>query len=268
MSDQNDNKVDQPVAVAKAKYSPFALAALPLSLLGIMLFIIELDIGFLFVLLALVLSLIGFVQIYLSKGTRKGNGMLISVLAIVAIAVLIPAQGKVRPVAYTMVCGSNLSGIDKAMLSYQNDYNEKMPTAQRWCDLLVSFADVSPSQFVCKATDCRKGESSYAMNKYIADPNLSGVPADIVVLFETDAGREPHNPPYAIGANDGNIVEINNIPVVVRGPSLDPNRWNQVGGPEILVTTHHKPEGSNILFGSGECRFVPKDQIGSLRWKP
>ena len=31
---------------------------------------------------------------------------------------------------------------------------------------------------------------------------------------------------------------------------------------------HHQPEGSNILFASGEVKFVPKDQIPTLRWKP
>jgi prepilin-type processing-associated H-X9-DG protein len=52
---------------------------------------------------------------------------------------------------------------------------------------------------------------------------------------------------------------------VVRSDKLDKLRWNQVGGPAILTTEHHKGEGCNILFGDGHVEFVKKEEIPKLR---
>jgi len=43
--------------------------------------------------------------------------------------ILMPALAKVRQLAYRMVCGTNLSGIGKAMLLYSNDNFEEYPRA-------------------------------------------------------------------------------------------------------------------------------------------
>jgi prepilin-type N-terminal cleavage/methylation domain-containing protein len=111
---------------------------------------------------------------------------LLVVIAIIALlmGVLMPALAKVRQIAYRMVCGTNLSGIGKAMLIYSNDNDEEYPVAgwpsavwdpggelKNWADqegkhygrpasssatitscfyLLVRYADVTPKQFVCK----------------------------------------------------------------------------------------------------------------------
>jgi prepilin-type N-terminal cleavage/methylation domain-containing protein len=111
---------------------------------------------------------------------------LLVVIAIIALlmGVLMPALAKVRQIAYRMVCGTNLSGISKAMLIYSNDNEEEYPKAGRataiWADtgeleawydqdgrhygtakrsevtitssfyLLIRYADVTPKQFVCK----------------------------------------------------------------------------------------------------------------------
>jgi hypothetical protein len=100
--------------------------------------------------------------------------------------ILMPALARVRAVAYRMVCGSNLSGIGKAMFIYANDYEGELPRAGgresnlrpsvNWlatdrytaygmtttggggqatitsCHyLLVKFAEVTPKSFVCKS---------------------------------------------------------------------------------------------------------------------
>jgi len=113
---------------------------------------------------------------------------LLVVIAIIALlmGILMPALARVRAVAYRMVCGSNLSGIGKAMLIYANDYEDELPRAGgresnlrpsvNWlatdrytaygmtttggggqatitsCHyLLVKFAEVTPKSFVCKS---------------------------------------------------------------------------------------------------------------------
>ena len=118
---------------------------------------------------------------------RKGFTLveLLVVIAIIALlmGVLMPALARVRQIAYRMVCGTNLSGIHKAMLIYSNDNQEEYPRAghagsewgttgkikiwysqsgRQWgkkpCQvtitssffLLIKYADVTPKQFVCK----------------------------------------------------------------------------------------------------------------------
>lgn len=123
---------------------------------------------------------------------RKGFTLveLLVVIAIIALlmGILMPALAKVRQLAHRMVCGTNLSGIGKAMLIYANDYDESYPVAggrgawwsqngriRQWdaidepleeraygrmgsnevtitssLYLLVKYADVTPALFICK----------------------------------------------------------------------------------------------------------------------
>ena len=121
---------------------------------------------------------------------RKGFTLveLLVVIAIIALlmGILMPALARVRQVAFRMVCGTNLSGIGKAMLIYSNDYDDELPRAggrnSVWGQtlnwqavdrfgayglsadgsggqasipasfyLLVKYAEVTPKSFVCKS---------------------------------------------------------------------------------------------------------------------
>ncbi len=125
---------------------------------------------------------------------RKKKGFtlveLLVVIAIIALlmGILMPALARVRQIAFRMVCGTNLSGIGKAMLIYSNDYEDEFPRAggrgSTWAGripqwladnrflaygvnpadgsggvgtisasfyLLVKYADVTPKSFVCKS---------------------------------------------------------------------------------------------------------------------
>jgi prepilin-type N-terminal cleavage/methylation domain-containing protein/prepilin-type processing-associated H-X9-DG protein len=117
---------------------------------------------------------------------------LLVVIAIIALlmGILMPALARVRMIAYRMVCGSNLSGIGKALLLYAGDSQESYPMpgvsgiltayTQSWglfkwdgavsppahpygssastsrgsigsiFYMLVKYEDVSPKQFNCK----------------------------------------------------------------------------------------------------------------------
>ncbi len=67
------------------------------------------------------------------KRKKKGFTLveLLVVIAIIALlmGILMPALAKVRQLAYRMVCGTNLSGLGKAMLIYANDYEDELPRA-------------------------------------------------------------------------------------------------------------------------------------------
>jgi prepilin-type N-terminal cleavage/methylation domain-containing protein len=121
---------------------------------------------------------------------RKGFTLveLLVVIAIIALlmGILMPALARVRQIAFRMVCGTNLSGIGKAMLIYANDYEDELPRAggrsSTWSTpipdwqalnrfgayglgtdgsggtanisscfyLLVKYAEVTPKSFICK----------------------------------------------------------------------------------------------------------------------
>ena len=118
------------------------------------------------------------------KKKRKGFTLveLLVVIAIIALlmSILMPALNRVRHMAFRMVCGSNLSGIGKAMLIYANDYDDDFPRAgyamTTWGEpisnwqatsrsaayasgratitsclyLLVKYSEVTPKSFCCK----------------------------------------------------------------------------------------------------------------------
>jgi prepilin-type N-terminal cleavage/methylation domain-containing protein/prepilin-type processing-associated H-X9-DG protein len=112
---------------------------------------------------------------------------LLVVIAIIALlmGILMPALARVRQIAFRMVCGTNLSGIGKAMLIYAGDYEDELPRAggrnTTWGGpvvwnaanrnaayglaangtggkatisscfyLLVKYAEVTPKSFICK----------------------------------------------------------------------------------------------------------------------
>lgn len=120
---------------------------------------------------------------------RKGFTLveLLVVIAIIALlmGILMPALAKVRQIAYRMTCGTNLSGLHKAIVIYASDNDEEYPVAggrsAKWgaarsildwqgdnrkeaygdkddtivtisscLYLLIKYADMSPKQFVCR----------------------------------------------------------------------------------------------------------------------
>ncbi len=136
---------------------------------------------------------------------RKGFTLveLLVVIAIIALlmGILMPALARVRQVAFRMVCGTNLSGIGKAMLIYANDYDDELPRAggrnSTWAGkipmwladnrftayglnpdgsggvgtitssfyLLVKYAEVTPKSFVCKSDS---GTTEFKPSEYNA----------------------------------------------------------------------------------------------------
>jgi len=152
---------------------------------------------------------------------RKGFTLveLLVVIAIIALlmGILMPALARVRQIAFRMVCGTNLSGIGKAMLIYANDYEDELPRSggreSVWAAsipgwdagnrfdaygvsrtdgsggtanisscfyLLVKYAEVTPKSFLCK------GDSGVSEFKPADD---GAGTRDLIDLW--DFGREP-----------------------------------------------------------------------------
>ncbi len=83
--------------------------------------------------LAVILGIIGLVQIAISAGRITGKGFAAIGIAIPVVLfsmIFLAALFLYRPpTAYRMVCGSNLSGIGRAMLIYANDWDNCFPRA-------------------------------------------------------------------------------------------------------------------------------------------
>jgi hypothetical protein len=127
-------------------------------------------------------------------------------------------------------CAANLRAIGRSMLMYAGDYDEQLPTADKWCDLLIELGYISKDKkaiekwLKCPAN--KNGRCHYAINviSHRSNPRK-------VLLFETKAG------------------------------------WNQVGGPELLTTDNHNGKGCNVLFNDNTVEFVKTKELAKLKWK-
>ena len=151
---------------------------------------------------------------------RKGFTLveLLVVIAIIALlmGILMPALSRVRQLAFRLTCGTNLSGIGKAMLIYSNDYEDELPRAggrstewgavNNWLAddryqafgvnpsdnsggnasisscfyLLVKYAEVTPKSFICKGD---AGTTEFKLSEYSAQ-----VPTDFELIQAWDFG--------------------------------------------------------------------------------
>ena len=187
-------EVTEPVQV---KTSRLAIASFILAILSPFAFFLAAMLGIktliitsiLTAILALILGIISLVQIGLSAGRITGKGIASIGIAILAVffslMFLQTVLPRTRCVAFRMVCGSNLSGIGRAMLIYANDWDNCFPRAgsltSKWGTtpnwqadnrsdafglkpdgtggsatissslyLLVKYAEVTPKSFCCQ----------------------------------------------------------------------------------------------------------------------
>ena len=185
---------------------------------------------------ALICGILAVFKIEKSAGRLKGRGLAIAGIAVsgvslfvlpIFLAILMPALARTRALAYQMVCGTNMSGLGRAMFIYASENNNTFPTPSKWCDLLIENTDVSAEIFLCRGSN--EGPCSYAMNENIKNTDVNN-PSDIVLLFETYPG------------------------------------WNQFGGPEILSIDNHAGEGCNVMYLDGRVEFIKQENFNNLRW--
>jgi prepilin-type N-terminal cleavage/methylation domain-containing protein len=136
---------------------------------------------------------------------------LLVVIAIIALlmGILMPALARVRQLAFRLTCGTNLSGIGKAMLLYANDNDDELPKAggrtNTWAPgglgvnwaaplrqtaygitgnagkvtvtsnfyLLVKYAEVTPKQFVCKGESDTREFTLAEVTGTTSTPNMT-----------------------------------------------------------------------------------------------
>ena len=186
---------------------------------------------------------------------------LLVVIAIIALlmGILMPALARVRQIAFRMVCGTNLSGIGKAMLIYANDYQDSFPraggrnssygpvqfdaptrlaayhitnsdgsggtaTITASFYLLVKYAEVTPKSFICKGDT---GVSEFEPGNNI----------DMTLLWDFGSSSEAPthcsysmNQPYCM-----NALSTTSDPGMVI--AADPNPWFGDRDPSVFSGT-------------------------------
>ena len=218
---------------------------------------------------------------------RKGFTLveLLVVIAIIALlmGVLMPALARVRQIAYRMICGTNLSGIGKAMILYGNDNDEEYPVAggrnavwptggpgviSDWDAedevdafsnndatitssffLLVKYADVSTKQFVCKGDS---GAKAFQFGYAVGTTTIT----DMTEVW--DFGDEPgkycsysYHMPYGsyaiyVGSNPGSPIAAD------RNPWFDKNATSHVGASASVVAA---PTCTDDIFSDPDDKW-------------
>ena len=169
---------------------------------------------------------------------RKIGFTLIELLVVIAITALmlafvLPTLNTGHPHSPKRLCRINSRQLVIAFLLYHQE-NESLINKNNWSDSLQQYFiddnEVLYKKIYLCPTD-KTGPCSYAMNENIpADANE--LPEDLVLLFESNPG------------------------------------WNQIGGPDDVVTDRHGKNnpGANIAFADGHIKFVNAEDIPHLRW--
>ena len=227
---------------------------------------------------AVLMGIIAIVIIFFFRQKLKGyvpslGGILFPLFAF---ALFMPTQGRLTPAVSRKMCTFHLEGLGRKIETFAVKNEGKLPSANNWCDVLVTEADSAASYFCCRMSRAKVGESSYALNKNVAGMKLSEIPDDVVLLFETNSGRTEfaRDTPLSSRTSYEQLHFYWEQEVYLgrqeqgAQEKVFKNRWNQVGGFEILTTENHNNRGANILFADGHSEFVQTKDVTNLRWKP
>jgi prepilin-type N-terminal cleavage/methylation domain-containing protein len=125
---------------------------------------------------------------------RKGFTLveLLVVIAIIALlmGILMPALARVRQLAFRMTCGTNLSGIGKAMLLYANDNDDEMPKAggrtNTWNAAGLGPGWIAPTRQMAYAMTGTTGKTTLTSNFYLLVKYAEVTPKQFVCKGESD----------------------------------------------------------------------------------
>jgi prepilin-type N-terminal cleavage/methylation domain-containing protein len=176
---------------------------------------------------------------------RKKGFTLVELLVVIAIiallmGILMPALARVRQIAFRMVCGTNLSGIGKAMLIYSNDYDDEFPRAggrdSTWSYGIPNWLADSRFQAYGLSADGSGGSASITSSFYLLVKYAEVTPKSFIC--KGDSGTNEFKP-TEYGAGDRELIDLWDF-----GPQGSSN--------EHCSYSYHMPYGLYALTTSSE----------------
>ena len=191
---------------------------------------------------AFLLGVAGSLQIVTSGGRRTGYGfaavgMVTPIVLALPLLVCLSILAGVHGTAYRMTCGTNLSGIGKAMLIYANDYDDHLPAAggpgARWAARLPSWS-------------ARNRVDAYGLGDPNGDDGQASVSASLYLLVKY-GGVEPKK---FVCMNDARTREFK--PGKYRAADREPSALWDFGPnpPRHCSYAYHMPYGLYSLTTS------------------
>ncbi|MHC4084337.1 MAG: DUF4190 domain-containing protein [Planctomycetota bacterium] len=203
------NPVSKTTEEITTKTSGLAIAALVLGILSLFSCGIT-------AILAIILGIIGYVKIEMSGGSLTGRGFAVigigfSVIALFLLGTIVPALNRIRGVSGRMVCGSNLSGIGRAMLIYANDYDNNYPRAggptTKWGTTPNWQANNSFDAFGLKR-DRTGGSATISSSLYLLVKYVEVMPKSFICLTESSNVRIKEFKPRKYGAGGKKLYDF------------------------------------------------------------
>lgn len=212
-----------------------------------------------------VLGVVSLLFIHYRKKMLRGTCYIFTGLIIWSIALTFHCYCAIEEFRQT-ACAVNMRELPNAFHKYSELNDGYYPSAENWCDTLVIEGKLPPSFLICPSSDTRFGESSYAFNTNISGMKLDEVPANVVVLFETDAGKEKGKR-HAFLESRAFWEHYENKEKISNEQKVYKDRWNQHGGKEIIALKHHRQKGSWVMYGNWSREFVNPEDIDNLQWE-
>ena len=170
-----------------------------------------------------------------------------------------------RGLHYTFFTGYDpvsMKGLGIAFAIYMNDHEGKVPDGDKWCDEIITKADMTPRSFVPHRQDFVYGETTLALNNVGIDDSF---PGDVVMLFEAEDVIENQTRDYPIGQREFMVQDDEGSYDYLKGTKVYKERWNISGGPEKLLIRpgYYYTE---ILYADAHVEHILVDDAVSLRW--
>jgi hypothetical protein len=171
------------------------------------------SVSFIVLVISFILGLIGIIQVERSGGIITGRAFAVGAVLISIFGGLLPAWSFFmrlpRSTAFRMVCGTNLSGIGKAMLIYANDHEDELPRAgvesSVWATKIADWKATNRFSAYNIKPDGTGGQGSISSSLYLLVKYVEAEPKRFICTQDSGA-KEFKSKSYK--ARDRDLIDL------------------------------------------------------------